>query len=202
MVFVITALQSRSLTDVIWNSPLGENMILWGPLVDGPGYLRPLTAGFLHVDATHLFLNMLMLVIIGAEIERFVGTGPYLVAYLAGVLASSAAVLAFNFAVPTAGASGALYMLMAVLVAVAFRRSTDLRAPLALLGVNVVYTFIATNVSVWGHAGGLVLGALVGYPLTSSRMRTRWITAWLALAASVIAVWIPTIPSTTMYTLG
>ena len=195
VVYVVTAAQSRSLTDVIWESPLGSAMILWGPLVDGTGYIRPLTAGFLHLDITHLVLNLLMLVLIGSEIERFVGTGPYIVAYLASVLGSSAAVLIFNFAIPTAGASGALYALMAVLIAVALRRSTDLRAPIALILVNIAYTFLASNVSFWGHAGGLLTGAILAWPLTSPNVRTRWIAATAVLVAAGVAVWVPTIPS-------
>ena len=52
----------------------------------------------------------------------------------------------------------ALYMLMAVLVATASRRSTDLRAPLALVAVNVAYTLLSPAVSLWGHLGGLAAG--------------------------------------------
>lgn len=199
-VFVVTAVQARSLTDVVWDSWLGSNMILWGPLVDGPGYLRALTAGFLHLDITHLFLNMLLLAVIGPPIERQVGTGPFAVAYVAAGLAASAAVLAFNFAVPTAGASGALYALMAIFVAVASRRSADLRAPLVLIAVNVVYTFIAPSVSFWGHAGGLVAGALLAWPLTSPNARVRWGTAVAGLVLAAVAVWLPTLPSSQMYT--
>ncbi|MBC3179236.1 rhomboid family intramembrane serine protease [Corynebacterium lujinxingii] len=197
LVFVVTAIQARSITDVIWDSPVGESTVLFGPMVFEWGYLRTLTAGFLHLDITHLALNMFMLVLIGAEVERFVGTGPYAVAYGAGVLWSSASVLAFNFTTPTAGASGALYMLMAVLIAVAYRRSTDLKAPLTLVAVNVVYSLISESVSLWGHMGGLVVGLVMAWPLTSSSMRTRWIAAWAALVLAVPVIWGLTIPSTT-----
>ena len=189
LVFVVTAVQSRSVMDVIWDSPVGEQMILFGPLVYDWGYLRTLSAGFLHLDITHLALNMFMLVFIGAEVERFVGSGPFAVAYCAGVLWSSISVLAFNFTTPTAGASGALYMLMAVLIAVAYRRSTDLRAPLTLVAVNVVYSLMSPSVSLWGHLGGLVAGAVLGWWLTSPNVRTRWV-------AAVPVVWLLTVPST------
>lgn len=197
LVFAVTAVQARSLTNVVWDSPLGAALILFGPLVEGWGFARPLTAGFLHLDISHLFVNVLMLVLVGSQIERYVGTGPYAVAYVASVIGSSASVLAFNFAVPTAGASGALFALFAVCIAVASRRSVDLRAPIALLVVNIAYTFLAANVSFWGHAGGLVFGALMAWPLTSPRPRTRWITALAALAVAAVAAWIPTIPLST-----
>ena len=196
-VFCVTAIQARSITDVVWDSWLGRTMILFGPEVAGAGFLRALTAGFLHLDITHLFLNVLMLVLVGAEVERAIGTGPYVVAYTASVLASSAAVLTGAFGIPTAGASGALFALMAVLVALAYRRSADLTAPLALLAVNLGYTFVGTNVSVWGHIGGLVAGVVLAWPLTSASKSTRWTAAWVGLAAAVIAVWLPTLPLAT-----
>ena len=182
---------------VVWGSPLAEHMILYGPEVTGLGYARALTAGFLHLDVTHLALNMLMLVLVGAEVERAIGSGPFVVAYGGFTLASSSMVLAGAFVVPTAGASGALFALMAVLVALAYRRHADLTAPLTLLAVNVGYTFVATNVSVWGHVGGLLVGALVAWPLTSPSKKARWVTAWVCLGLSVLAVWLPTLPMAT-----
>lgn len=197
IVFAVVALQSRSLTDVVWASPVGESTILWGPLVKDLGYTRVFTSAFLHLDATHWFLNMFMLVFIGAEVERFVGTGPFTLAYLAGVTWASAAVLAFNFTTPTAGASGALYMLMAVLIAIASRRSTDLRAPITLVVVNLAYTFMAPAVSLWGHLGGLAAGAAMAWPLTAPNTRIRWLAASVSLAIGCVAVWVLTLPSTT-----
>ena len=169
-VFAIAAAQSSSLSNTVWGSPLGIRMVLYGPFVaEGPlGWLRLLTAGFLHLDLSHLFVNMLMLVLIGGEIERFIGTARFVVAWVVGTLASSAAVLAMAFDTPTAGASGALFALLAVLVAIAYRRSSDLRAPIALLVLNVAFTFIAPGVSVWGHLGGLAAGILLAWPLTFS----------------------------------
>ena len=181
---------------MVWDSPVGTHTILYGPEVYGAGYLRALTAGFMHLDITHLFLNMFMLVLVGAEVERFLGSGPFVVAWVAGVLWASASVLAFSFTTPTAGASGALYMLMALLIAIAFRRSTDLRAPLALVAVNVAYTLLSPGVSLWGHLGGLAAGAVMAWPLTSENVRTRWITAGVAAAAACVAIWALTIPST------
>ncbi|MDN8626188.1 rhomboid family intramembrane serine protease [Corynebacterium ureicelerivorans] len=196
VVFLAAALQARSLTDVVWDSAVGASTVLYGPEVYGAGYLRTLTAGFMHLDITHLFLNMLMLVLVGAEVERFIGTGPFALAWVAGVLWASASVLAMSFTTPTAGASGALYMLMAVLVATASRRSTDLRAPLALVAVNVAYTLLSPAVSLWGHLGGLAAGAAMAWPLTSRNARTRWITAGAATVAACVVIWVLTIPST------
>lgn len=195
LVFAVMAAQARSLRDVVWDS-VGAYLVLWGPEVRGLGAARAFTAGFVHLDLTHLVLNMLLLAVIGTEVERAVGSGPFAVAYAAGVLGSSAAVLGFAFITPTAGASGALYALMAVFVAIAYRRHVDPRPAIALIAVNVVYTFIAANVSVWGHAGGLLIGALMAWPLTSPNTRVRWLTAGVALAGAAAAVAVGALPST------
>lgn len=170
-VFVVTAVSARSLYGVE-DTPLGWRMILWGP-IDQPW--RLVTSGFLHLDVGHVAINMILLLLIGREIERF--TGPWLFAavYLAGLLGSSAAVLWMNPLTPTAGASGAIYALLAVLVGVTARRGGDLRAPIVLVLANVVYSLLVPGISLWGHLGGLAAGLFLAWPATSSDPRVRWI---------------------------
>lgn len=184
-VFFITALQSHSISNVIWGSALAENMVLFGPLVDSAlGFLRTLLAGFVHVDITHVAVNMVTLALLGTQLEKRIGVGPYSLLYAAGLFGSSASVLEWNYDVPTAGASGALYMLMGVLVTQAFRRRVNLTAPLVLVGANLAYSVFAPGISLWGHVGGLVVGLLAGWPVTSRRKVTRWVTSAVALLAA------------------
>nr|VDG61981.1 peptidase, S54 [Streptococcus thermophilus] len=196
-VFALCAFDARSLIDVIWTSRLGQTFVLYGPLlVETPfGYLRALASGFLHVDISHLVVNLLVLVFIGPVVERFVGTGPYVVAYLACILGGSAAVLCFGFGQPTAGASGALYGLMAILVAIAVRNRADLRAPLVLVAGNLAFTLVVPGVSLWGHIGGMVTGAVMAAPLTARDTRTRWAGAAAGVVLAVVAVALALTPS-------
>ena len=188
-VFVITALQSHSISNVVWGSSLAENMVLFGPFIDAPSAtFRTLLAGFLHVDISHVAVNMITLALLGPQLERRLGTGPYAVLYTAGVLGSSASVLEWNYDVPTAGASGALYMLMGVLLALSMRQKVNVRAPLALVGANLAYSVLSPGISLWGHLGGLVVGLLAGWPVTSVKKRVRWLASALAAVAAVAAV--------------
>lgn len=189
VVFVVTVLQARGLSN-LHATGLGGSMILWGPMAAGTdfGFLRVITAAFLHLDVAHVAMNMFLLLLIGREIEQFVGPRLYGVVYLAGALGSSAAVLWMDPAVPTAGASGAIYGLLAVLVGVIARRGGDLRAPLALVGVNVVYSLIIPGISLWGHLGGLVAGLLVVWPATGRALWLRWAGALAVVALSVVAI--------------
>ena len=190
LVFAVTAVQARSLSNV-HATDLGAAMILWGPLTAGTdfGFLRVITAAFLHLDAAHLAMNMFLLLLIGREIEQFIGSRLYSVVYLAGAVGSSAAVLWMDPIVPTAGASGAIYGLMAVLVGVMARQGGDLRAPLVLVGVNVVYSLIIPGISLWGHLGGLVAGALLAWPVTARSILVRWVGGGVGVLGASALIW-------------
>lgn len=186
--WLATAVQARSVTESYAASGLAHALTLWGPLTghDVVGWLRPLGSAFMHLDAGHLTLNMCMLLLIGREIERYLGSALYVVTYLAGALAASAAVLTFDFDTPTVGASGALFALMVVLVGVYQRRGMGIAAPLVLVVVNMAYTFLNEGVSLWGHLGGLAAGvAMVGFLVS----RAAWpgTVTVLAVALGLVA---------------
>ncbi|RSZ61980.1 rhomboid family intramembrane serine protease [Corynebacterium hylobatis] len=157
-------------------SSLGDSWLLYGPEVSAGGLdrLRALGAVFLHIDLGHVAINGFLLLLIGREIERFAGTALYAAAFLAGGIGASATVLWLDWSTPTAGASGAIFALMVLLVGITRVRGGDLRAPMILILVNVVYTFIAPNVSLWGHLGGLFFGLLMVFFLVQPQPRVRW----------------------------
>lgn len=177
VVWVLTAVQSWSVMDNLRASPLAEAWLLWGPAVlSSPlGLLRTVGAIFLHVGISHLAINAFLLMLLGREIERYTGTPLFLASFFAGGVGASMAVLWMAPTTPTAGASGAVYALMVLLVGVSLRRRADLRAPLILIGINLAYTLIMPGVSLWGHLGGLITGLLmVGFVIHRSPW-VRWI---------------------------
>lgn len=190
IVYVITALQSRSLMDNLPGSSLGTAWVLYGPEVAQGGLdrLRALGAVFLHIDLGHVAINSFLLLLIGREVEKFAGTALYTAAFLAGGIGASATVLWMAPYSPTAGASGALFALMVLLLGIARVRGNDLRAPLSLILVNVVYTFIAPQVSLWGHLGGLFTGLLMVLFFVNPRPLVRWVGVVGVLVLSGSAV--------------
>lgn len=65
---------------------------------------------FLHVGIIHLLLNMVAQVLAAAQVEREMGTIPFLMVYMAGGIYGF--VLGGNFSrtgIPSVGASGALF---------------------------------------------------------------------------------------------
>lgn len=160
IIFLITAAQARSVTQPLMDSRLGDHLTLYGPVATRlpEGISHVLGSMVLHVSISHLAMNLFMLIFIGREVERYFGGLTYAWVFLAGGVGAAATVVWMDYAAPTAGASGALYALMTVLIAIAVKQKSDLRAPMVLLLVNLGFTFITPGVSLWGHVGGLLAG--------------------------------------------
>lgn len=186
LLWLAAAIESRSLRHSLSGSLIGDHGILYGAAmpIDPFGPLRALSAIFLHLSISHLFLNLFLLMLIGRELERFYGHRLFAALFLIGGLGSSATILIMAPTTPTAGASGAVYALMVILVGLAAITKADLRAPLTLLLINIAYTFLDSNVSLWGHLGGALTGCLLVAALTRRR-RTIYVAV---LGIAIIAI--------------
>ena len=125
------------------------------------------TAMFLHASLIHVALNMLMLYWIGTPMERAIGHLRFLLIYLVSGLCASAAVLAFAPQSPTVGASGAIFGILGAAIVYERQRTFVLGgSAMSIVVINIIFTFVGPNISIWGHLGGLVGGALCGLALT------------------------------------
>jgi membrane associated rhomboid family serine protease len=132
---------------------------------------RPLTAAFLHIGPLHLVLNMLAVLVFGSELERQLGRWRFLALYLLSALGGAAAIQLFgNPLRPVAGASTAIYGLLGGLGVLMLVRRQDIRGLVTLLAINVFISFLP-GVSLLGHLGGLVAGALTAGILLATRRR-------------------------------
>jgi membrane associated rhomboid family serine protease len=157
-------------------------------LVDLGDWWRLLTAAFLHIGPVHLVLNMLALLMFGSELERQLGRWRFLALYLLSALGGSVAIQLFGDPLgPVGGASTAIYGVLGGLgVLMVFHRQ-DLRGLLTLLAINVFISFLP-GVSLLGHLGGLVTGAITAAILLATRRRPALQVAGLALASVVLLV--------------
>jgi membrane associated rhomboid family serine protease len=137
-----------------------------GGLADGEWW-RLLTAAFLHGSIIHLGLNMFVLWFVGAPVEQAIGRGRFIALYIVSGLAGSAGALLFSPHAVTVGASGAIFGILGAALVLEFQRSYVLGGQaLGLIVVNLVLTFAIPNISVGGHIGGLVGGALSMFALS------------------------------------
>ena len=131
-----------------------------GGLAEGEWW-RLLTAAFLHGSLIHLGLNMFVLWFIGAPVEQAIGRGRFLALYIVSGLAGSAGALLFSPNAVTVGASGAIFGILGAALVLEWQRSYVLGGQaLGLIVINLVLTFAIPNISVGGHLGGLLGGAL------------------------------------------
>jgi len=133
------------------------------------------TAGFLHAGLFHLFANMLSLYVLGTLLEPAVGRLRFGLVYGVSLLAGSFGALLLTPVGQTVGASGAIFGLLGAAIVVMRNRGINpMESGLVLwLGLNLLITFTIPNISIGGHLGGLVGGALAAFALFDLRERVR-----------------------------
>jgi rhomboid protease GluP len=172
---------------------------------------RLLTSIFLHIGPMHLFFNSYALFIFGVEVERVYGSARFLAIYLLAGLYGSLVTFAFGPSLAvSAGASGAIFGLLGVMVAY-FRRHREtfgewgrqrLVGLLGVAGFNLVLGFTVPGINNLAHLGGLFTGVVLGWllvpeyelrvderglPYVADRtsLRSRW---WLIALAILLLI--------------
>ncbi|WP_308259339.1 rhomboid family intramembrane serine protease [Pseudonocardia sp. H11422] len=172
-VFAWTVLQAGSLGSNV-RAPLFREWSLVPGLVADGEWWRVLTSGFLHIGPLHLVFNMMALWIIGRDIEIVLGRARFLAVYLVALLGGSAAVMLFYPPdARVAGASGAVFGLMGGLAVVLRRLKVPAGQVIGLIAVNVVISVVLPGVSLIGHLGGLLVGAMATAALVYAPVRNR-----------------------------
>jgi membrane associated rhomboid family serine protease len=152
-----------------------DNGALFGPDIANGEYWRLVTSGFLHAGLIHIAFNMYLLYILGTLLEPALGRGRFIVLYFTSLLGGSLGALAIQPDSLTVGASGAVFGLMAGAVVMMRARGFDPMASgiPALIALNLLITFVFPGISIGGHIGGLVAGAVSAYVLVSLGDRAR-----------------------------
>ncbi|MBP2475512.1 membrane associated rhomboid family serine protease [Crossiella equi] len=174
-IFVLTAIQGGGVNslDESW---VFDNGGMSSLAMAGGQWWRLITSGFLHFALWHLALNMFSLWMLGQDLEPLFGRLRFTLLYFLSLLGGGVAVYLFSGPSFTAGASGAVFGLFGAVAVIYVRRRLSLQPLLIVLAINVGYGLFIGNVSWEGHAGGLVVGALVaaGLIYVPSGARVRW----------------------------
>jgi membrane associated rhomboid family serine protease len=167
-----------------------DHAALFGPAVADGDWWRIVTAGFLHAGILHIAFNMYVLFVLGTLLEPGIGTPRFLGVYFVSLLAGSFGALLLSPNELTVGASGAIFGLMAAAFIVARHRGIEqLAGQIALfIGINLLFTFGVSGISIGGHLGGLVGGALAGLLIVFSERRARRPVELEALGMLALAV--------------
>ena len=163
----------------------------------GRGWITILTSMFMHAGWMHIIGNMVFFWAFGPEIEDVMGTVRYLIFYLLGGLAATAAQVLVDpgSTVPNLGASGAIAAVMGVFLITYprdrirtillfgwFSRITFVPA-IVLVGIwflTQVFSEVGAlaqtqsgGVAYMAHIGGFVYGMLLGRLFESRRRRAE-----------------------------
>ncbi|MFF9582728.1 rhomboid family intramembrane serine protease [Streptomyces achromogenes] len=164
--------------------------------VAGGEWYRFVSSMFAHEQYWHIGFNMLSLWWVGGPLEAALGRVRYLAVYFVSGLAGGA--LTYLLAAPTVpslGASGALYGLFGATAVLMRRLNYDMRPVVALLVINLIFTFNGSLHIAWqAHIGGLVAGVVTGYAMVHAPRERRALVQYgtcavvlaLALALALI----------------
>ncbi len=158
---------------------------LYGPLVKQGQWWRPLTFVFTHGGPLHLGLNMMVVMSLGRDVERGVGTFRFLISSIVGALASAVAVLIWDFDQPTVGASGMILGWAGVLVPII---GTAGRKQLGIWLVQMALISLIPGISGAGHLGGFLGGLPCGFIMRGSKTRFQTMAPVLLFIAAVLTV--------------
>ena len=151
------------------NGGIGQALAQVNFLVEAGEWWRIVTPVLLHASFMHILFNMWALWILGPQIERGVGTWPFVGAYLASAAMGGAfAYLMGNPGDIAVGASGAIFGLFGIWFNFAVRRRNTMQGRFLLrqigflLVLNAALPFIVGNIAWEAHLGGLIAGFVIG----------------------------------------
>ena len=150
-----------------------RDLVTWGgdyrPLTFGGQWWRLLTSIFVHAGLMHLLLNMYGLFFAAIFLEPLLGKTRYAIAYLICGIAASIVSMSWHPATVAIGASGAIFGLYGVLVALLTTNKVEIAGKKGLLLFSLFFivinlvTGLAGNIDNAAHIGGLLSGLVIGY---------------------------------------
>jgi membrane associated rhomboid family serine protease len=155
-------------------------------------WYRLVTSGFMHFGIIHLAFNMYFLYSLGRMLEPALGRVLFLLLYMAALLGGSLGVVLMGGTGITAGASGAVFGLLAAAAVGLWRRgvnpfTTGIGTTLLL---NLFITFAIPGISIGGHLGGIVAGTICGLVILAPPYRSfpKWASYATPVAVGVFSV--------------
>jgi rhomboid protease GluP len=149
------------------------DLLTWGanfkPVTTNGEWWRLLTSTFLHGGLMHIFANMYGLLFVGIFLEPFLGRTKYAIIYLTTGIIASMASLYLHDATVSVGASGAIFGLYGVFLALLLTKvfpkdfsKAFLISTLIFIGYNLLMGFAGAGIDNAAHIGGLVSGFVIG----------------------------------------
>jgi membrane associated rhomboid family serine protease len=149
-------------------------------------YYRLITAMFMHYGLLHIGMNMWALWILGRTLESALGPLRFTALYLVAGLGGNVAAYVFQPEALSAGASTALFGLFGALFLVLRKLGRDTSSVIPVIVINLIFTFSVPGISIAGHVGGLITGAIAGAGIAYAPRANRTAVQIAVLAGTTV----------------
>jgi membrane associated rhomboid family serine protease len=191
LVFLSTVASGASFSGGSGTSDVYQRFALVPAAVADGQWYRLVTSMFLHYGIWHIAVNMYALWVMGPSLESMLGRLRFTALYFASGIGGSVLSFAFGDVLgQSAGASGAIFGLFGGFFIILRRRNLETGGIVAMIAINLVFSFTFPNIDWRGHVGGLITGAAFAYVLVavpSGRNRDRLQAAGAAGVALILA---------------
>lgn len=162
---------------------------------------RLVTAMFVHIGFEHLLMNMVTLYFLGRQVETIFGSRKFLILYLLSGVMGNVFVFLWTPGVLSAGASTSLYGLFAAVIVLRYAVRNPYiqqlgQTYLTLFVINIGFSLITPGISLAGHLGGAVAGALLAVflPVRGERnaysLQQRFLAIFLYVIVLVVGLFL------------
>ena len=160
--------------------PSTDHLLRWGanygPYTLGGQYWRVVTCAFLHIGIIHLALNMWVFWSLGRMLEKLIGAFMLAGVYVLTGVGASLLSLSWDATRVSAGASGAIFGIVGVLISLFYfakldipaERMSKLRGYVTRLALYNLFYGLLRHIDNMAHLGGLVTGLVIGFFLARS----------------------------------
>ncbi|MEB7454366.1 MULTISPECIES: rhomboid family intramembrane serine protease [Lysinibacillus] len=135
-----------------------------------------LTSTYQHIGGSiHIMLNISFIIICAPFLEELYGTLKFVLLYNLTGIAGGLVTLIFETNVISSGASAAGYGMLGIYIALIVKQhpqlsSVNRQSIISMLIIGIIMTFTVPNISITGHLGGLIAGALLGMFLSTKHV--------------------------------
>jgi membrane associated rhomboid family serine protease len=186
VVFIIQQAASDRFTVRFEMIPLGIPHTFAAGVAHGQ-YYRMITSAFLHANVLHIFLNMYALLLIGPTLEAALGRLRFIVLYFVSALGGSVgAYLLMPSNGAAVGASGAIFGLFGALFVVTRRMGSETGGILALILINLVFSFTFAGIAWQAHLGGLITGTVLAVAFAYAPRQQQALVQWSAVGVVLL----------------
>lgn len=147
-------------------------------------WFRLLTYLFVQIGGTyHILANLCSLLIFGPPLEKIYGSAKFTLLFLTTGVIGGLFILVFSTNVIAAGASGSIYGLIGFYFGLILKRDRAIdkiskNIIIYTLIIYIFYTFLAPNISISAHIGGLISGILLSFFIKRKSFKQMVKTKW------------------------